>query len=96
VALGLAAIVLFLGRLALSVHRQPPVTGVDGLVGAVARASAPISPETPGRVDVHGEIWRAVSRQQVPAGTPVRVTGIDGLTLHVEPATEEGGTAWKG
>jgi membrane-bound serine protease (ClpP class) len=96
VALALAAIVLFLGRLALSVHKQPPTTGVEGLVGAPARAYAPISPDAPGQVDVHGEIWRAVSRQPVPAGAPVRVVGVDGLTLHVEPATGEGGTAWKG
>jgi membrane protein implicated in regulation of membrane protease activity len=34
-------------------------------------------------VRLHGELWRAVAREEIPAGAEVRVTRIDGLTLHV-------------
>jgi membrane-bound serine protease (ClpP class) len=86
VVLGMAAIVLFLGRLALGAQRQPPSTGAEGLVGQLGRARTEISPAAPGHVNVHGEIWRAVTRVAVPAGQPVRVTEVNGLTLVVEPA----------
>jgi membrane protein implicated in regulation of membrane protease activity len=28
-------------------------------------------------------LWRAVAREEIPAGVQVRVTRIEGLTLHV-------------
>jgi membrane-bound serine protease (ClpP class) len=45
-------------------------------------------------VDVHGEIWRAVSREPLPPGQPVRVLEVNGLTLVVEPLQlpPDGGT----
>ena len=36
---------------------------------------------------MHGELWRAVSREAIPAGAHVRVTSVEGLTLHVCPAS---------
>ena len=39
-----------------------------------------------GMVHVRGEYWNAQSSARVPASEPVRITGIDGLTLRVEPA----------
>jgi membrane protein implicated in regulation of membrane protease activity len=36
-------------------------------------------------VRLHGELWRAVSREEIPAGAQIRVTRIEGLTLHVVP-----------
>jgi membrane-bound serine protease (ClpP class) len=92
-ALGCAAIVLFLGRLALRSQRQPSVSGVEGMIGAHARVRDAIEPDATGNVDVHGEIWRARSARRLPAGQPVQVTAIDGLTLTVEPSgtqTKEG------
>lgn len=85
VVLGMAAIVLFLGRLALTAQARPPTSGREGLIGAEGRARVPLAPDTPGQIDVHGEIWRAVSRQPVPAGAKVRVVEVNGLTLLVEP-----------
>jgi len=38
-----------------------------------------------GRVRLHGEIWNAVSRQPIAAGTTVKVCTIRDLTLEVEP-----------
>jgi membrane-bound serine protease (ClpP class) len=92
-ALALAAIILFLGRLALAAQRRRPVTGVEGMLGLDGLAREPLEPGVPGYVDVRGEMWRASSREMVPAGHRVRVIGLDGLTLVVEPsraAADEG------
>jgi membrane-bound serine protease (ClpP class) len=97
VALAFAAIVLFLGRLALAAQARPPTTGVEGLLGATGRTREALDAGAPGHIDVHGEIWRAVSREPIPAGFGVRVVAVNGLTLSVEPAgsTSDGGTTWK-
>ena len=92
VALGLAAIFLFLGRLALAAQRRRPVTGSEGMLGEIGRARDPLEPGVPGYIDVHGEMWRAVSREPIAAGQRVRITAIEGLTLVVEPAALEGAT----
>jgi membrane-bound serine protease (ClpP class) len=87
--LAVAGIVLVLGRLALVAHRAPAVTGVEGLVGERGRTLTAIDPSAPGQVGVHGEIWRASSRQRIEAGAAVRVAGVHGLTVLVEPAQVE-------
>jgi membrane-bound serine protease (ClpP class) len=88
--LATAAIFLFLGRLALSAQRRPAATGVDGLIGAEGRTKATIEPEEPGYIDVRGELWRASTRVPLAAGESVRVTGVNGLTLIVEPSGASG------
>jgi membrane-bound serine protease (ClpP class) len=99
VVLGVAAIVLFLGRLAMAAQVQPAATGAEGLVGEQGRAREALVPGTPGHIDVHGEIWRAMSREPLQAGDPVRVLEVNGLTLLVErgaSSTSQGAHAWKG
>jgi membrane-bound serine protease (ClpP class) len=86
VALSVAGISLFLGRLALQAQRQPPVMGASALIGLQGRARTPITPGVGGHIDVRGEIWRAESTASLNAGDPVRVVGINGLTLLVEPS----------
>ena len=86
VAMAFAGIFLFLGRLALRAHRQPAVTGAEGLMGANGQALEAITPDRPGYVRVHGERWRATSPVPVAPGQPIRVLNINGLTLDVEPA----------
>jgi membrane-bound serine protease (ClpP class) len=85
VVLGLAAIFVFLGRLALKSQARPPTTGAEGMVGEEGRTRTAVAPDAAGQVDVHGEIWRAFCRQPVPAGARVRVVEVNGLTLVVEP-----------
>jgi membrane-bound serine protease (ClpP class) len=85
VVLTMAGIILFLGRLALAAQRRPPVSGVDGMVGAAGRALQALEPGTPGQVTVHGEIWQGVASVPIVEGQPVRVAAIDGLTLTVRP-----------
>ncbi len=86
VALSVAGILLFLGRLALQAQRQRPITGVSALVGLPGRVRTPLTPGVAGQIDVRGEIWRAESPVPLHAGDPVRVMAVDGLTLLVEPA----------
>jgi membrane-bound serine protease (ClpP class) len=88
VAFALAAFVLFLGRLALRAQRLPPVSGKEGLVGSVGRTRTPMTPDRPAQIDLHGEIWNAVSHTPIESGARVRVSGTEGLTLFVEPARE--------
>ncbi|HEX5431475.1 MAG TPA: NfeD family protein [Bryobacteraceae bacterium] len=38
-----------------------------------------------GKVFIHGEYWDAVSSTPAEPGTEVRVVGIDGMRLRVEP-----------
>jgi membrane-bound serine protease (ClpP class) len=42
-----------------------------------------------GHVFVHGERWQAVSGAPLEKGQQVRITGIDGLTVTVEPHEAE-------
>jgi membrane-bound serine protease (ClpP class) len=58
-------------------RRYRVTTGVEGMIGERAEVIGP------GRVRVHGEIWSA--RCDRAEGETVRVAGVDGLTLVVEP-----------
>jgi membrane-bound serine protease (ClpP class) len=84
-AVALAIIVLGLGRLAVRAQRLAPVTGAAAMIGAVGSTLTPLAPGTPGQVRLHGEIWRASSGVQLSPGARVRVRGLSGLTLEVEP-----------
>jgi membrane-bound serine protease (ClpP class) len=83
--------VLVLGRLALAAQRAPSVTGLEALIGEHGRTLSAITPGNPGQVGVHGEIWRAASHDAIAAGAPVRVAGVNGLTVIVEPVQSNGG-----
>jgi membrane-bound serine protease (ClpP class) len=66
-----------------------PTIGRESMVGDLGVALDPVAPE--GRVEVRGAPWRARTNRATPieAGDRVRVVGIDGLLLEVEP--EAGG-----
>jgi membrane-bound serine protease (ClpP class) len=70
-----------------SVGRQP-VSGREGLLGALGTAKERIDPT--GAVFVQGTWWSARSATPIEAGATVRVVGVQGLKLTVEKATEEG------
>jgi membrane-bound serine protease (ClpP class) len=87
-----ATALLFLGVVAAGVRAlgRRPLTGAAGLIGETAVARETLAPA--GHVTLHGEIWQAVADgEMVTAGTPVRVVGIDGLTLKVVKAASAGG-----
>ena len=76
-------IFVFLLRLVLSTKPG----GVDVLpsrmIGLKGRALTEVASE--GRVMVQGEYWWARARERIAAGESVRVSGIDGMMLEVEP-----------
>ncbi len=85
-----ALITVLLMRLVLRSRGWKQTTGLEQLVGAPAEVTVPLerpaeSEEFQGMVRMHGELWRAVAREAIPAGAQVRVTSIKGLTLHVSP-----------
>ena len=85
VALPFAAITLFLVSLVVRVRSQKVVTGTAGMQNTIGIALTALSPA--GQVLVRGEYWNAVSATPVASGASVRVIGIDGLTLKVEPTS---------
>ncbi|HVE47610.1 MAG TPA: NfeD family protein [Acidimicrobiales bacterium] len=66
-----------------------PTVGRESMVGELGTALAAVDPE--GTVEIRGAPWRARTNRSTPigAGENVRVVGIDGLLLEVEP--EAGG-----
>lgn len=89
VSIPLGGITVFLMSVALRARRAKVVTGVEGLIGKSGVAQTALTPA--GKIFIHGEIWDAVSSTDVPAGSKVVVTKVDGLQLRVEPdgATEK-------
>jgi membrane-bound serine protease (ClpP class) len=90
-ALVSGAVVFFIVSLAARARRRPVVSGREELLGARGVVTQDMQRE--GWARVHGETWRIVSRMPLVSGQGVRVVGIDGLTLSVEPEAmiEEGG-----
>jgi membrane-bound serine protease (ClpP class) len=86
VTLGLSFVLLFLVTLAVKTQRARPVTGVSGMLDEVAYTIDPIEPGGLGHVRTHGEIWAATADEFIEAGSPVRVTAVDGLRLRVTAA----------
>jgi membrane-bound serine protease (ClpP class) len=54
-------------------------TGAEGMIGERGEVIGP------GRVRVRGEIWTADAAGPLESGDRVRVAGVEGLTLRVEP-----------
>jgi membrane-bound serine protease (ClpP class) len=89
-----AMVTILLMRLVLSSRAWKPSTGREQLMGKPAVVIDPLVklPDAEvfqGMVRLHGELWRAVAHEEIPAGTSVRVSRIDGLTLHVVPAKNQ-------
>jgi membrane-bound serine protease (ClpP class) len=63
-------------------HIARPRTGTTGLIDEIGVVKKDLEPE--GKVFVHGELWNAVARDRIPAGTRVRVIGVQNLVLEVE------------
>lgn len=72
--------------MALKARRRPVVSGQEELVGAIAEATQDFDQQ--GYVHLHGENWNAISATPVKKGDKIKVTKLDGLTLHVEPVRD--------
>ena len=83
VVAAMAAILVFLVRLAVASQRRRPVTGESGMIGETGVALTSIVPGGTGRVETHGEIWAATSAEAIAEGDQVKVIAVRGLTLTV-------------
>ena len=70
--------------LAFRAQRSKPQSGMEGLVGEIGIVKQRIDPE--GKVFVHGELWRAVSREKIEPNEKVEVEEMQGLVLKVSKA----------
>jgi membrane-bound serine protease (ClpP class) len=86
--LGVAAF-FFLGlSAAVRAQRRPVAVGRETLVGKIGVVRKPLRPS--GIAHLQGEEWSAMSSTgaEIPAGTPIRVVAVNGLSLRVEPVTD--------
>ena len=82
-----AGLLFAIMAVAVKARRAPVVSGREQILGGIALADEDFQRE--GLVRIHSETWTARSRQPVRDGQRLRVTGIDGLTLLVEPEGNE-------
>ncbi len=73
--------------LAARAHRRRIVSGQEEMIGSTGEALTAF--DRKGRVRVHSEEWNAETVQPIKAGQRIKVTGIDGLLLKVEPVQTE-------
>jgi len=83
VSLPFALITMFLVTLVIRARAYPISMGQQALVNQIAQARTALDPA--GTVFVRGEHWDAVSSVPVEQGGAVRVVGVDGMILRVEP-----------
>jgi membrane-bound serine protease (ClpP class) len=65
-------------------RRRAVVTGREEMLGATGEALADFDGD--GWARVHGEQWKVRTSRPVRRGQKLRVTGMQGLVLSVEPA----------
>jgi membrane-bound serine protease (ClpP class) len=88
-----AVLTVFLMRLVLKSRKWRTATGKEELLGSEGIVTSALSANGEGMVRVHGELWRATSKENLPEGARVRVRHVDGLKLDVEPVGAAGLTA---
>ncbi len=76
---------LLLIGLGIKAQTKRRASGVDALVGIEGIALTDISPQSPGKVKVNGEIWKAVSDFFIKENETIIVKKVEGLKLIVEP-----------
>jgi membrane-bound serine protease (ClpP class) len=81
-----AAFFMVVLAMAVKARRRPVVSGRDLLMGGRGRVMDWAG--AAGRVRIEGETWQARGWPDLQPGQRVRVIGIEGLTLSVEPAEE--------
>lgn len=84
VSIPIGTIAIFLTTIVLKARAAKVTTGQEGMIGEVGVARTALGPD--GKVFVHGELWNATARAEIPAGARVRVASVNGLHLVVEPA----------
>ena len=83
VSVPFALITMFLVTLVIRSRANKSVLGSQALMNQIAQARTALAPA--GTVFVAGEYWAAVSSAPVEEGGKVRVVGVNGMRLRVEP-----------
>jgi len=66
-------------------HREPSVTGREGLIGRIAQARTALQPD--GTVFIKGELWDATALDGlIEAGESVEIVAAEGFRLQVKRA----------
>jgi membrane-bound serine protease (ClpP class) len=73
-------------NLLVSARRRPVVCGVEQMIGATGEVLDGAVGAT--YAQVRGEIWKVRSGASLTGGERVRVVGIEGLALSVEPVQQ--------
>jgi membrane-bound serine protease (ClpP class) len=90
VVAGIAAVLVFLVRLAVAAQLRKPATGAAGMVGETGTVLEAIPAGGTGRVLTHGEVWTAWSSEAIAEGAEVEVVAVEGLRATVRPAPPPG------
>lgn len=61
--------------------RRPVTTGVEGMIGGIGKVIQ--TGKGSAKVFYKGEIWDAISREQLPVGQSVEITGLQRMKLIV-------------
>jgi membrane protein implicated in regulation of membrane protease activity len=85
--LSVVSLLLFRTRLVERFQGDPQSPQVDQLIDEIGVVLDDLVPGAVGKVELRGSSWsaRTVSGSILARGTRCRVTGVDGLTLSVEP-----------
>ncbi|MCX8122672.1 MAG: nodulation protein NfeD [Spirochaetes bacterium] len=81
----LAVLLLFIFvvvRAVIKVHTQKAVTGIEGMIGEKGIATADFTSR--GTVEVHGELWTAITDEPLQKGDTVEVVKMEGMVVHVK------------
>jgi len=86
-ALSVTSLAVFRSPLMKRMQVNPQAPPIDTLVGEIGTAAEDLRPGAVGRVELRGTAWTARNRTHhtVHLGTRVRVVGVEGLTIDVEP-----------
>ncbi len=84
VAVASAGFLIFVIGMALKARRRPAVSGREEMIGALGEMLEDADGE--GLAWVHSEAWTVRCATPLKQGQKVRVTGMDGLVLEVNPA----------
>ncbi|MFL5767992.1 MAG: NfeD family protein [Actinomycetota bacterium] len=89
-ATAVASLLYYGFGLTVAIQSRERITSTQrGLVGLPGETRGELAPEGP--VYVKGTLWKGRSSNgPIPPGTRIRVRGVDGLILRVEPEEEEG------
>ena len=82
-----ALVLVFIFKIALRARQAKRYVCEMGILGLKGRAVTLVAAE--GTVFVRNELWRARAERIIAEGESIRVTGLDGLTLTVEPIKVE-------